>query len=255
MKKLALLATAVLLLFLACGCQDTAPKRVEQIAEGMIMVNGPVKAEPDEKIYGELDKETGDWFPLDAAMVFNGNEKTGYTGIGAQNLTSVGCSIFMKNDEPAEIWSNAGASYKWVKGAENKVYIYDVHADESGVWFRTSDLIQVVELHDGDTFRIKREASMVEMSVAAAVPSVTLSVSCRKEEQELAAETLRVEEMKDYMEYPLPEGTDRVEVVTYDAAGKEIERKTLKSHGNSFPVPYDIGGQFLDTKTLAPQWK
>ena len=53
MKKLALCIAAILLLFLASGCQDTAPKRVEQTAEGMILVNGPVKAEPDEKIYGE----------------------------------------------------------------------------------------------------------------------------------------------------------------------------------------------------------
>ena len=255
MKKLALFVTAVLLLFLAGGCQDAAPKRVEQIAEGMIMVNGPVKGEPAEKIYGERDPETGTWFPLDAAMVFCGNDKTGYTGAGTQNLTSNGRSIFVENDEPAEVWSIAAASYKWVKDAENKVYIYDVHADKSGVWFRTSDLIQVVELHDGDTFRIKREASMVEMSVSAAVPAVTVSVSCRKGEQELAAETLRVEEMQNHTDYPLPEGTDRVEVVTYDAEGKETGRATLKSTDHSFPVPYDIGGQFLEAKTLAPQWK
>ncbi len=255
MKKLALFVTAVLLLFLACGCQDTAPKRVEQIAEGMIMVNGPVKGEPAEKIYGERDPETGNWFPLDAAMVFCGNDRTGYTGAGTQNLTSNGRSIFVKNDEPAEVWSVAGASYQWVKDAENKVYIYDVHADESGVWFCPNDLVTVIEMQDYASYNIKRAESMVEMSVAAAVPAATLSVSCRKGEQELAAETLRVEEMKNHTDYPLPEGTDRVEVVTYDAEGKETGRETLESTDHSFPVPYDIGGQFLEAKTLAPQWK
>ena len=255
MKKLALLVTAVLLLFLACGCQDTAPKRVEQIAEGMIMVNGPVKGEPAEKIYGERDPETGNWFPLDAAMVFCGNDRTGYTGAGTQNLTSNGRSIFVKNDEPAEVWSVAGASYQWVKDAENKVYIYDVHADESGVWFRTSDLIQVIQFQDYTAFTIKREESMVEMKVAAAVPAVSLTISCRKGEQELAAELLRVEEMQRYTEYPLPEGTDRVEIATCDAEGKEIERKTLRSTDDRFPVPYDIGGQFLGVKTLDLKWK
>ena len=255
MKKLALLVTAVLLLFLASGCQDTAPKRVEQTAEGMILVNGPVKGEPAEKIYGERDPETGTWFPLDAAMVFCGNDRTGYTGAGTQNLTSNGRSIFVKNDEPAEVWSVAGASYQWVKDAENKVYIYDVHADESGVWFCPNDLVTVIEMQDYASFNIKRAESMVEMSVTAAVPTVSLTISCRKGEQELAAETLRVEEMKDYMEYTLPEGTDRVEIVTYDAEGKETGRETLKSTDYSFPVPYDIGGQFLGVKTLAPQWK
>ncbi len=255
MKKLALFVTAVLLLFLACGCQDTAPKRVEQIAEGMIMVNGPVKGEPAEKIYGERDPETGNWFPLDAAMVFCGNDRTGYTGAGTQNLTSNGRSIFVKNDEPAEVWSVAGASYQWVKDAENKVYIYDVHADESGVWFCPNDLVTVIEMQDYVSFNFKRAESMVEMSVTAAVPAVSLSVSCRKGEQELAAETLRVEEMQNHTDYPLPEGTDRVEVVTYDAEGKETGRETLESTDHSFPVPYDIGGQFLEAKTLAPQWK
>ena len=206
-------------------------------------------------IYGELDPETGNWFPLDAAMVFCGNDRTGYTGAGTQNLTSNGRSIFVKNDEPAEVWSVAGAAYRWVEGAENKVYIYDVHADESGVWFRPGDLIQVIQLQDYTAFTIKREESMVEMKVSAAVPAVSLTISCRKGEQELAAETLRVEEMQRYTEYPLPEGTDRVEIVTCDAEGKEIERKTLGSTDDRFPVPYDIGGQFLGVKTLDLKWK
>ena len=255
MKKLALLVTAVLLLFLASGCQDAAPKRVEQTAEGMILVNGPVKGEPDAKIYGEPDPETMISFPLDAAMVYYGSDPNGFGGAGQQNLTDFTFSVYIKNDDPAEAWQVAGAAYRCVEGAENKVYMYELHSDENGVWFSAGDLIQVVELHDGDTFRIKREASMVEMSGSAAVPAVSLTISCRKGEQELAAETLRVEEMQRYTEYPLPEGTDRVEIATCDAEGKEIERKTLESTDDRFPVLYDIGGQFLGVKTLDLKWK
>ena len=84
MKKLALLVTAVLLLFLASGCQEAAPKRVEQTAEGMILVNGPVEGEPDVKIYGEPDPETMVSFPLDAAMVYYGSDPNGFGGAGQQ---------------------------------------------------------------------------------------------------------------------------------------------------------------------------
>ena len=204
MKKLALCIAAVLLLFLASGCQDAAPKRVEQTAEGMILVNGPVKGEPDDKIYGEPDPETMISFPLDAAMVYYGSDPNGFGGAGQQNLTGFTFSVYTKNDDPAEAWQVAGAAYRCVEGAENKVYLYDLHSDEKGVWFRPSDLIQVIQLQDYTAFTIKREESMVEMKVAAAVPAVSLTISCRKGEQELAAETLRVEEMQRYMEYPLP---------------------------------------------------
>ena len=255
MKKLALLVTAVLLLFLASGCQEAAPKRVEQTAEGMILVNGPVEGEPDVKIYGEPDPETMVLFPLDAAMVYYGSDPNGFGGTGQQNLTDFTFSVYIKNDDPAEAWQVAGSAYRWVEGAENKVYLYDLHSDEKGVWFSPNDLIQVIELQDSTTFTVKRAASMVEMKVAAAVPAVSLAISCRKGEQELAAETLRVEEMQRYTEYPLPVGTDRVEIVTWDAEGKEIERKALDSTDDKFPVPYDIGGQFLGVKTLKLKWK
>ncbi len=255
MKKLALLVTAVLLLFLASGCQEAAPKRVEQTAEGMILVNGPVEGEPDDKIYGEPDPETMVSFPLDAAMVYYGSDPNGFGGAGQQNLTDFQFSVYIKNEDPAEAWQVAGSAYRCVEGAENKVYLYDLHSDEKGVWFRPSDLIQVIQLQDYTAFTIKREESMVEMKVSAAVPAVSLTISCRKEEQELAAETLRVEEMQRYTEYPLPEGTDRVEIVTWDAEGKEIERKALDSTDDKFPVPYDIGGQFLGVKKLELKWK
>ena len=68
MKKLALLVTAVLLLFLTCGCQDTAPKRAEQTAEGMIMVNGLVNTVSAKYPLGDPHKDfdpedipTGTW--------------------------------------------------------------------------------------------------------------------------------------------------------------------------------------------------
>ena len=67
-------------------------------------------------------------------------------------------------------------------------------------------------------------------------------------------ETIRPDEMDDYMEFQLPEGTDNVEINCFDAGSELISSKTLREGEYNYTVAYDIGGQFHGAKTMILMW-
>lgn len=60
--------------------------------------------------------------------------------------------------------------------------------------------------------------------------------------------------MTDFMKYPVPEGTDNIEINSFDANNEFIGRKTLTEGEYSYTVGYDIGGQFQGAKSLRLVW-
>ena len=73
-------------------------------------------------------------------------------------------------------------------------------------------------------------------------------------EKELSTQTLQAAEMDVNMTYQVPDGTDNVKVVSFDAEGNIIEQEILKSGNYVYNVWYDIGGFFLGYKALNLKW-
>lgn len=262
MKKLPLIITLILVLFLAAGCgkqkeeTETAvaePVKVMPAAEGMILVNGRVNAEPGEKIFAERDQEDRLVFPLDAAMFYYANYGERLGGAGKQNLTFLRYGVNI-TETKAETWQKAGTAYRCLEGTVNLICMYDVHFDEEGVWFTPEDRFRELVMNAYTTYTITRDSTLCEMTLAPGRPMAYITVSSRSGNEEPGSETLRTEEMPDYAEYLLPAGTDRVEITAFGADGSVIEKKTLDRRDTDYAVLFDNGGQFLGVKTLHLDW-
>ena len=73
-------------------------------------------------------------------------------------------------------------------------------------------------------------------------------------QKELSFETVRIAEMTDYMKYPVPEGTDNIEINSFDAESLFIGRRILTEGDTGYTASYDIGGQFPGVRTMRLVW-
>lgn len=252
MKKFLLLITALSFLFLASGCGQKAfePDRTKPV--GMILVNGEVKTEtepePGQMVYAEFADEQYR-FPLDAAMVyfFDYDAETSYAG--DQNCTAL---IFAANPNTKQVGAQAECQYIFREGAENAVSVYHLYYDGKGLGFYPMQTLLSYQVNStGSTIGIDEQ---YQFKLNRVQPTSFFTVCCRKGEEELAFGTVRPEEMDDYTKYPLPEGTDNVEINAFDLNGQFISRKELKPGDYSYTVGYDIGGQFQGAKSLRLVW-
>ena len=252
MKKPLLLVIALSFLFLASGCGQKGfnPDRTKPV--GMILVNGEVKTdsepEPGQMVYAEFTDEQYR-FPLDAAMAyyFDYDEETAYAG--DQNCTSL---TFTANADTKQVEAQAECRYIFREGSENTVSAYHLYYDGKGLGFHPMQTLLSYQVNStGSTIGIDER---YQFKLECAQPTSFFTVCCRKGEEELAFGTIRPEEMEDYMKYPLPEGTDNVEINAFDANGEFISRKELKPGDYSYTAGYDIGGQFQGAKTMRLVW-
>ena len=239
-------------------------EKAEPRTVGMVAVCGKPEAEPGVMIYTEWSTEKGIHFPLDAAMLFDVVEENKTTSIGSQNTgcRSIHVSTAADYDlltgeekNTRKIMASGTAKYNSAIKKEFTIYTYDVGYDGERAWFDPLAPNQVYTLNSGDEISVTFRRAECELTMAGAVPTVSLTVTCLQGETELWTETLQAEEMDAYLKYPLPEGTDRVDVVYFDAGGGIIGEESLQKFGGSFDVWYDIGGFFLGHKTLSPEWK
>ena len=252
MKKPLLLVFAMSFLFLASGCGQKAfnPDRTRPV--GMILVNGEVKtdsgAEPGQMVYAEFTDEQYR-FPLDAAMAyyFDYDEETAYAG--DQNCTSL---TFTANADTKQVEVQAKCRYIFREGSENSTSWYYLYFDGKGLGFYPAQKLWSINIKS--TGFTSGEIKPYYFKLECAQPTSFFTVCCRKGEEELAFGTIRPEEMEDYMKYPLPEGTDNVEINAFDANGEFISRKEMKPGDYSYTAAYDIGGQFQGAKTMRLVW-
>lgn len=246
---------------LAASEEEAEPRTV-----GMVAVCGKPDTDigQDRKIYTEWISGEGFCFPLDAAMFFNTVEGNRITGVGSQNVSGKNISVSTHTDHDLRtgretttesIMITGNARYNSTTKKEFTIYTYDVQYDGERAWFDPYLPNQVNTLNSGDGISITFSRAECELRLLGAAPTVSLMVTCLQGETELRTETLQAEEMDAYLKYPLPEGTDRVDVVYFDAGGGIIGEESLQKFGGSFDVWYDIGGFFLGHKTLSPEWK
>ena len=252
MKKFLLLITALSFLFLASGCGQKAfePDRTKPV--GMILVNGTVKTDTEPELGQVVYAEFTDnqyRFPLDAVMVyyFDYDEETAYAG--DQNCTSL---TFAANADTKQVEAEASCRYIFREGSENTIYAYYLYYDGKGLGFYPMETLMAHRI-TGEEFSI-RINEQYRFTLENEKPTSFFTVCCRKGEEELAFGTVRPEEMDDYTKYPLPEGTDNVEINAFDVNGQFISRKELKPGDYSYTAGYDIGGQFQGAKSLRLVW-
>ena len=250
MKKLFLIITAVLFLFAASGCgkQPAAPDRSKPA--GVIVVNGNPDFGEALQVYADADNDRYT-FPLDAALVyyFDYDEENIYAG--DQNILSL---IFGADADTHSVGTQAKAGYAVKAGAENRFIVYDLYFNGEQLYFNTGMRLAALEMGEGTACTAKSDSSSFSITVESAVPAAFFTIACRKGEEELAFGTIRPEEMEDYMKYPLPEGTDNVEINTFDAGSQHIGRRTLTPGEYKYTVAYDVGGQFLGARTMVLVW-
>jgi hypothetical protein len=254
MKKLLLLITALSFLFLASGCGQKAfnPDRTKPV--GMILVNGdpePGDTErmPGEMIYAEFADDQYR-FPLDAAMVyfFDYDEENSYAG--DQNCISL---TFAADANTKQVGAEATCRYIVREGSENTVNAYHLYYDGKGLGFYPMKTLAAFII-DSSGLGITID-ELYKFKVECEKPAAFFTMSCRKGEEELAFATIRPEEIEDYMKYPLPEGTDNVEINSFDANAEFIGRKELEPGVYNYTAAYDIGGQFQGAKTIHLVWQ
>ena len=252
MKKFLLLITALSFLFLASSCGQKAfnPDRTKPV--GLILVNGEVKTdsepEPRQMVYAEFADEQYR-FPLDAAMVyfFDYDSETSYAG--DQNCTAL---TFVANPNTKQVGAQVECQYIFREGSENAVSVYHLYYDGKGLGFYPMQTLLSYQVNStGSTIGIDKQ---YQFKLECVQPTSFFTVCCRKGEEELAFGTIRPEEMDDYTKYPLPEGTDNVEINAFDLNGQFISRKELKPGDYSYTAGYDIGGQFQGAKSLRLVW-
>ena len=252
MKKLLLLISILSFLFLAtsCGKAPFAPDRTKPV--GMILVNGEVKTdsdpEPGQMVYAEF--ADGQYrFPLDAAMVyyFDYDEETAYAG--DQNCTSL---TFAANADTKQVEAQAECRYIYREGSENAPSWYYLYYDGKGLGFYPTQELWSLEMDT--TGFVGGTIGPYHFKVEYGRPAAFFTISCRQGEKELSFETIRPDEMEDYMKYELPEGTDNVEINSFDANSEFIAGRTLKEGEYSYTAAYDIGGQFLGAKSMRLVW-
>ena len=265
MKRLHFFIVAILCLFLVSGCasvqpaSDTIDKQTssDQIPEatvvpksfGLALVYGKPATKPGEIIYSEGYRT----FPLDVAMMLDYITEKNTDFVGAQNIA---CSNHYRNFTTGERKNTAEARFNSAVQGDFTLYAYDVQYDGQRAWIDPFDPLMVYTGTGDNSISVTMpETNWVsEISFASAVPMVSLTVTCREGEKELSTETLQATEMDVYMTYLVPDGTDNVKVVSFDADDNIIEQETLKRGSHSYNVWYDIGGFFLGCKTLNLKW-
>lgn len=249
MKKFLLLILAVCLLFLAssCGKPPFVPDPAK--AAGVIIVNGRPEAGEDGRICGELaeDRYT---FPLDAAMVCYFDYDADTIMAGDQNLSSLS---FAADADTKSVGAVGTAGYIPLEGKENTVYAYYLHFDGKDLFFEPDNAFAATVMNN--------EPAVVEgidyrcrVTLEKTAPATFFTVSCRQGEKELSFETVRIAEMTDYMKYPVPEGTDNIEINSFDAESLFIGRRILTEGETGYTASYDIGGQFPGVRTMRLVW-
>ena len=249
MKKLFILITALSFLFLASSCSKPAFTPNPSKAAGVIIVNGLPEMPEGGKICG-VEENDMYVFPLDAAIVyyFDYDEETIYAG--DQNLLSL---VFAANIDDKTVGASASAGYVPAEGKGNTVYAYYLHFDGKDLFFEPDKAFQTAAL-DKDPVVIDGTDYKCRITLESMNPAAFFTVSCRKGEEELSFDTIQVGEMTDYMKYQVPEGTDNIEINSFDANNEWVSRKTLAEGEYSYTVGYDIGGRFLGAKSLRLVW-
>ena len=264
MKKLHFLIVAILCVFLISGCASVQhasdnvdePKPSDQIPEattapqsfGLALVYGKPEAKTGEKIYSESYRK----FPLDAAVMLDYITDNSTVFVGAQNIASSHHHIIDTDERK----NTAEARYNSAVQGDFTLYAYDVQYDGARAWFDPSDPLVVYTCSGNGLISVAKPGTnwVSEISFAGAVPMASLTVTCRDGEKELSTQTLQAAEMDVNMTYQVPDGTDNVKVVSFDAEGNIIEQEILKSGNYVYNVWYDIGGFFLGYKALNLKW-
>ena len=250
MKRLLLFISILSFLFLAssCGKAPSAPDRTKPA--GMILVNGPVEteAEPGQLVYAEYT-DNRYVFPLDAAMVYYFDYDSETTYAGEQNCTSL---TFAANLDTHTVGADAVCGYSLREGSENTVLAYYLYYDEKGLGFNPMNTLFSYGVNPyGGGIEIDQQ---YKFTVECGRPAAFFTISCRQGEKELSFETIHPEQMEDYMKYELPDGTDNVEINSFDTNSEFIASRTLKEGEYNYTVAYDNGGQFHGAKTMILVW-
>ncbi len=249
MKKLLSLISILAFLFLGTSCSKPSFTPNPSKAAGVIIVNGQPEPADDGRICAEL-VDNQYVFTLDSAMVyyFDYDAETIYAG--DRNLTSL---VFAANIDTKDVGAVASAGYTLMEGKANTVYAYYLHFDGKGLFFKPDKAFATVVVGK-DPVDIEGTDYRCRITLEDTVPAAFFTITCRNGEEELAFDTIRTEEMEDYMQYPLPAGTDNVEINSFNASSEFISRKTLAEGEYSYTAVYDIGGQFPGTKSLRLVW-
>ena len=267
MKKLYFIIVTILCLCIISGCASvqTVSNPViadetelsDQIPEatatptpfGLALVYGKPEVKTGEKIYSERYYQ----FPLDAAVMFDYIHEETIVFAGAQNIASTN---HFHNFSTGERKNTAEARFNSAVQGDVTLYAYDIQYDGERAWIDPSTPIIIYTGMENGSISVTKPGTnwVSELSFSSAVPMTSLTVTCRAGEKELSTETLQAAEMDVYTKYQVPDLTDNVMVVSFDADGNIIEQETLKKGDNSYNVWYDIGGFFLGDKTLNIVW-
>ncbi len=246
MKKILTILLAALLPLLATGCSGARNDR----PAGVIVVRGEAATRETGKFYA--NHEDGSYsFPLDAAAVYYFDAGGEQAFAGDQHVTSLRFSV---NADTGTVTAEAEAGYVPAGDGADRLYVYPLYTEGDSLFFPPAPFAAVDMDRFTDAVTVTPEGSPFRMTVRRAVPVDFFNVTCRRGEEELLFETLRPADMQDSAQYPVPEGTDNVEVTTFDADGGYIGRTFLMYGESACTVDFDAGGRFLDGRTLNLLW-
>lgn len=237
---------STLILLTACGKEEAVPDYEQAV--GIIIVNDRETIGQESKLYASYADHQYT-YDLDAAVIyfFRYDSETSYAG--GYNVTSLTFKADVDNDA---VGAEATIAYIDDEASGNTVTAYYLYYDGIGLYFEPDEPFSSVSVNGTAVIEGIDYASKV--TVTADVPTDYFVVTCYRGSSELQAETIDPEEFEDYSKYLLPDGTDRVEIASYNDAGDILDRTAFHQGEGSYTVAYDAGGQIMGAKTLYLVW-
>lgn len=243
-----LLMISALILLTSCGKKTSVtPYKIDH-AVGIIIVCGQDQPQ-GEKVYANFSDHEYT-YDLDAAVVyyFDYDSETAYAG--GQNVTSL---TFGADIDSRSVGAAATVGFIDNDDSSNTVTAYYLYFDENGVYFDSGK--PFTSTHLGEGVVIEGSDYLAKVTLTAGTPVEYFTITCRQGDTELKSDTFDPQKFEDYYKYPLPAGTDNVEIVSYDASNAVIGQESFRNgERNSFVVEYDVGGLIMGAKTLYLMW-
>lgn len=239
---------SLLLLVTGCGKENSPSPNYTDNAVGIIIVNDQKQLPQNEKIYADFT-EYQYTYDLDAATIYYFDYDSETAIAGGQNVTAL---TFGADIDGSSVGAESTVSFIHGDVAKNTVTAYYLYFDGEGVYFEPDKPFANVDIDKNAA--INGSAFPAQIVLTYGIPVDHFTVTCYQNDAELRSEIFDPKSFTDYYKYALPERTDHVEIVSFDANGEIIEKKSFTNTERNYTVGYDIGGQIMGAKTLYLMW-
>lgn len=239
---------SLLLLVSGCGKGNSPLPNYTDNAVGIIIVNDQNQLPQNEKIYADFT-EYQYTYDLDVATIYYFDYDSETAIAGGQNVTAL---TFGADIDGSSVGAEATVSFIDGDVANSTVTAYYLYFDGEGIYFEPDKPFANVDIDKNAV--INGSDFPAKIALTYGVPVDHFTVTCYQNNAELQSETFDPKSFMDYYKYALPERTDHVEIVSFDANGEIVEQKSFTNTERNFTVGYDIGGQIMGAKTLYLMW-